>query len=186
MKSNLPILFAIIISLVGCTKEDEAKIVIDIYSPDKPMGATISGDFDPSPRDLFLDGKFVGTTPVIFTQDDLEKYELPQYEMVVISPTENWYTWDSDGHGGFVVSHPGSRDKKRHLEFRTRDNNVHRVVHFGGMVRNGDPQSTVSLYAKIPLLKDAEQAGTGQPANRPELKSEGSDKPQPESEGRSR
>ena len=32
----------------------------------------------------------------------------------------------------------------------------------------------------------AEQAGTGQPATRPESKSEGSDKPQPESEGRSR
>ncbi len=31
-----------------------------------------------------------------------------------------------------------------------------------------------------------EQGGTGQPATRPELKSEGSDKPQPESEGRSR
>jgi hypothetical protein len=34
--------------------------------------------------------------------------------------------------------------------------------------------------------KDAEQAGTGQPATRPESKSEGGDKPQPESEGRSR
>jgi hypothetical protein len=32
----------------------------------------------------------------------------------------------------------------------------------------------------------AEQAGTGQPATRPELKSEGSDKPQPDAEGRSR
>ncbi len=32
----------------------------------------------------------------------------------------------------------------------------------------------------------AEQSGTGQPATRPESKSEGSDKPQPESEGRSR
>jgi hypothetical protein len=32
----------------------------------------------------------------------------------------------------------------------------------------------------------AEQAGTGQPATRPESKSEGGDKPQPESEGRSR
>ena len=32
----------------------------------------------------------------------------------------------------------------------------------------------------------AEQAGAGQPATRPESKSEGSDKPQPESEGRSR
>jgi hypothetical protein len=34
--------------------------------------------------------------------------------------------------------------------------------------------------------KEAEQAGTGQPATRSESKSEGSDKPQPESEGRSR
>ena len=32
----------------------------------------------------------------------------------------------------------------------------------------------------------AEQAGTGQPATRPESKSEGSTKPQPESEGRFR
>jgi hypothetical protein len=34
--------------------------------------------------------------------------------------------------------------------------------------------------------KDAEQAGTGQPATRPVSKPEGSDKPQPEAEGRSR
>ena len=34
--------------------------------------------------------------------------------------------------------------------------------------------------------QEAEQAGTGQPATRPEPKSEGSDKPQPEAEGRSR
>ncbi len=33
---------------------------------------------------------------------------------------------------------------------------------------------------------NAEQAGTGQPATRPESKSEGSDKPQTESKGRSR
>jgi hypothetical protein len=34
--------------------------------------------------------------------------------------------------------------------------------------------------------REAEQGGTGQPATRPESKSEGGDKPQPESEGRSR
>ena len=34
--------------------------------------------------------------------------------------------------------------------------------------------------------KEGEQAGAGQPATRPESKSEGSDKPQPEAEGRSR
>jgi hypothetical protein len=35
------------------------------------------------------------------------------------------------------------------------------------------------------IHKKSEQVGTGQPATRPESKSEGSDKPQPESEGRS-
>jgi hypothetical protein len=34
--------------------------------------------------------------------------------------------------------------------------------------------------------KESEQDGTGQPATRPESKSEGGDKPQPEAEGRSR
>jgi hypothetical protein len=45
-----------------------------------------------------------------------------------------------------------------------------------------------SAEAKTQLeqRRKAQQAGTGQPATRPESKSEGSDKPQPESEGRSR
>jgi hypothetical protein len=37
-----------------------------------------------------------------------------------------------------------------------------------------------------PRIKEAEQGGTGQPATRPESMPEGSDKPQPEAEGRSR
>jgi hypothetical protein len=39
---------------------------------------------------------------------------------------------------------------------------------------------------KVHTQLEAEQTGTGQPATRPESKSEGSDNPQPESEGRSR
>jgi hypothetical protein len=42
------------------------------------------------------------------------------------------------------------------------------------------------LQSKLGNQKQGEQAGTGQPATRSELESEGSDKPQPESEGRSR
>ena len=45
--------------------------------------------------------------------------------------------------------------------------------------------NTRKLY-RTGELKEAEQAGTGQPATRPESKSEGSDKPQSEAEGRSR
>jgi hypothetical protein len=56
------------------------------------------------------------------------------------------------------------------------------------------PQEEVLLKKRLLLGKrlleldktKAEQGGTGQPATRPESKSEGSDKLQPESEGRSR
>jgi hypothetical protein len=41
-----------------------------------------------------------------------------------------------------------------------------------------------SAFAKE--IQEAEQGGTGQPATRSQSKSEGSDKPQPEAEGRSR
>jgi hypothetical protein len=60
----------------------------------------------------------------------------------------------------------------------------------------GGGRQTFSLYLSgisiaghlfsVPHKPKAEQAGTGQPATRPESKSEGGDKPQPEAEGRSR
>ena len=48
------------------------------------------------------------------------------------------------------------------------------------LVRNG------SKPLQLTIIKEAEQDGTGQPATRSESKSEGVQKPQPESEGRSR
>jgi hypothetical protein len=50
------------------------------------------------------------------------------------------------------------------------------------------PNISASVLQLSSLMSDiaAEQAGTGQPATRPESKSEGSDKPQPEAEGRFR
>ena len=48
-----------------------------------------------------------------------------------------------------------------------------------------DATTMQRMLAKLKKQK-AEQAGTGQPATRPESKPEGSDKPQPEAEGRSR
>ena len=46
--------------------------------------------------------------------------------------------------------------------------------------------STESFQLYLRPEREGEQASTGQPATRPEVKSEGSDKPQPEAEGRSR
>jgi hypothetical protein len=42
------------------------------------------------------------------------------------------------------------------------------------------------LVSRLAEIEKAEQASAGQPATRPESKPEGSDKPQPEAEGRSR
>jgi hypothetical protein len=49
-----------------------------------------------------------------------------------------------------------------------------------------DSPTSMRHYLVIPTDNQAEQAGTDQPANRPQPKSEGGDKPQPEAEGRSR
>ncbi len=51
-------------------------------------------------------------------------------------------------------------------------------------VIEGDKRTAIGTLSKI--APKGQQGGTGQPATRPESKSEGSDKPQPESEGRSR
>jgi hypothetical protein len=49
-----------------------------------------------------------------------------------------------------------------------------------------DARLPYKRYEKKSAKEEAEQAGSGQPATRPELKSEGSDEPQTEAEGRSR
>jgi hypothetical protein len=54
-------------------------------------------------------------------------------------------------------------------------------------VQNRDLQNAVIVCHTVSAKEaDAQQVGAGQPATRPEAKSEGSDKPQPEAEGRSR
>jgi hypothetical protein len=59
-----------------------------------------------------------------------------------------------------------------------------RCGYVGCSCLDGDAGDSALLNLVHP--QDGEQAGSGQPATRPESKSEGGDKPQPESEGRSR
>lgn len=56
----------------------------------------------------------------------------------------------------------------------------------GILPRSRDPWGLDKAANIDPFATEAEQAGTGQPATRPESKSEGNEKPQTESEGRSR
>jgi hypothetical protein len=59
------------------------------------------------------------------------------------------------------------------------------AINAGWVCMNGNVSGKVSGDS-LKTTKTSEQDGTGQPATRPESKSEGSDKPQPEAEGRSR
>ena len=106
-------------------------------------------------------------------------------------PGTNYIMRDSKGRN-FIVFFEYEEGHRTFTGFRMAINEAKLV----------DPRLTV--YEGVPYLgtsfdkgvlaqlksltqkKIAEQAGTGQPATRPESKSEGSDKPQPEAEGRSR
>ena len=54
------------------------------------------------------------------------------------------------------------------------------------LVRRADYSDELARFVTNLETRKAEQGGTGQPATRPVFESEGSDKPQPEAEGRSR
>ena len=57
---------------------------------------------------------------------------------------------------------------------------------YASVYRKSDGTPDFGETAPTPNKNETEQGGTGQPATRPKSDSEGSDKPQPEAEGRSR
>jgi hypothetical protein len=108
----------------------------------------------------------IGNLGVTLLRTDFEGQDEPQYGPMVCVRTESgWrvFPWASES------------DLKVLLEQRTPDEQIHlKLFNLWGNLTEQQ------------LKKEAEQAGAGQPATRPELKSEGSQKPQPEAEGGSR
>jgi hypothetical protein len=81
---------------------------------------------------------------------------------------------------------PESSAKKR-IAIVGRDLKLHQIL--GALADEIGAEVIVTRQGftlRVPPKKDAQQAGAGQPATRPESKSEGGNKPQPESEGRAR
>ncbi len=60
------------------------------------------------------------------------------------------------------------------------------IRYFGSYPQKGDPEFVYPLVVPRLPFNPAQQPGTGQPATRPVVEPENSDKPQPEAEGRSR
>ncbi len=79
--------------------------------------------------------------------------------------------------------------KKRQFKIDPKSNELWELVIIKNdtiEVARAEPFEKVEYPATITLEKEVEQAGAGQPATRPESKSEGDQKPQPEAEERSR
>jgi hypothetical protein len=123
------------------------------------------------------------------------------YELIGMA----WWQWDSQG-GDYDRDYPikvvvywdqtKEETAKRHPVNQAKDQDF-RYVEYSKAVEYLEQTikdfqeaklDTKTMERALAQLKKqkAEQAGTGQPATRPESKSEGSDKPQPEAEGRSR
>jgi len=156
MKTSI-LFFVLTLFVVSFTNAEEAKpkVTIDVYSPDKPNAVRPAGEFDSEPVDLYLDGKFIGTTPLILTERDLERLKLPVYEQVDISPTEHWNTWDLNGKGIFVISHREARDEKRYITFKTRNKANAKTKNCNGLIRNAPRDGTVKFFAKFLKIKTA-------------------------------
>lgn len=127
-----------------------------------------------------------------FSADSVEEVRLPDYRLnllgrrlLVDGGRYHWVSklrWDGDTltfycNGQWI---DGSGDPEI-----DPDNWYHFDVSlvFGG--RGSSPDPRLASVVAVKQEKKGEQDGTGQPATRPELKSEGSDKPQPDAEGRS-
>ena len=103
---------------------------------------------------------------------------------------------DSPGWFDFLLQVPGEKEFGRGGGLRLESGKLvmsyrdGRVLTYTKISEVADEALLVNPEGKNitiqPNKTKAEQGGTGQPATRPELKPEGSDKPQPKAEGRSR
>ena len=159
MNLRVMVLLSMVVLLVSsCKDNDDSQnnITIDVYSPQKTRSVKMDGDYLTDPLDLYLDDVFIGTTPFVFTKSKLESLNLPVDERIDVSQAEHWNTWDTSGHGTFLIS---SRDRsvQRKLELRTRNRDEPKTIYFKGLAKEGNPEGGVIWFAGIPKPQNAEQ-----------------------------
>jgi hypothetical protein len=118
----------------------------------------------------------------------LGNQEYSEFSSVLLSP------WNNRAGSSVGVTGDTSRLGLTHGELKIQGRHVcivdpagTRVVVYPAEIPVDAFRSPETLAAAVAgIIEEAEQAGTGQPATRTQLKPEGGDKPQPEAEGRSR
>jgi hypothetical protein len=126
---------------------------------------------------------------VILIPQEHKDLELPADLVEAFQNLDGTVMWD------LSVRYPGFKDKFFQVRAFSEPNDLKKFIHY----LRSDGEYTISIWNKeaakgyayektfrVIDKKESEQGATGQPATRPESKPEGSDKPQPESEGRSR
>ena len=161
MKLSLVIFPLILQVLTSCDNvndfvKDKEMLVIDTYSPEKSTGAMPNGKFDSSPVDLYLDGEFVGTTPVILKESDLKRLNLPKFERIQ-TETGHWDTWDLGKKSNLLIRHKNDKESKRILNFRTNHGSEKEIKKFVGYTNGKNSMGVQTMLIEFPETS-AEQA----------------------------
>lgn len=138
-----------------------------------------------------------GTISCLMTQNDIEGTILWRSDSFSEQPETGW-----SEHKCYIgYPREGDKDGKRIRKIEpililpAIENDSYEISVESGVLKVTTTKSkrivvTLNLANIAPTvltgIEEVEQGGTGQPATRPESESEGSDKPQPEAEGRSR
>ncbi len=69
---------------------------------------------------VYLDGEFLGDTPLRLTYSDFERLKLPDPADIPIAPGAHWCTWDLH-RGQIAISPPSDRYAVRGLSFRDEE-----------------------------------------------------------------
>ncbi|PXA02805.1 hypothetical protein DDZ13_15245 [Coraliomargarita sinensis] len=108
------------LSYVGCrhfmTKDKGEDIVVDAVLVIDPKGGFDSAE--PIKAEVYLEGRYLGETPIIFTPKRRAQLGLPDYEVIELDGKRHWVTWDLGGPGLIEISHPESMESKMILEIK--------------------------------------------------------------------
>lgn len=182
---SLVIVALLLTSILGLAEDERTISIEGIFRADqiighlgKPLGTVlhVRGEvrFSPVPDENNPHPK--GGTERFISVTHVNDVKLPKPVELEVFPTSP----RSLAHGEIIMV----RAYERLMTFGTPEGLPKRAI----QARGKDLEFNLTCYLHIvdEEKTKAEQAGTGQPATRPESKSEGSDKPQPEAEGRSR
>jgi hypothetical protein len=175
--------------------EDEGEsIIVSVYSPGKRVGELkledleLQGIYDTARANTDV-GPFFSLVDEYIVGDEKDRWFLVQYEYKRPGSDRHFNRFRI-GRLSRIVEGADLFFLVDYMQDSSDKALTAKMTEFGGLKqvtdRRGQDYRMLLRAAGIEENEEGEQDGTEQPATRPESKSEGSDKPEPEAEGRSR